>query len=516
MASTAAAVAGGIGEFQPPSKALAVVGLSLATFMQILDLTIANVSLPTIAGNLGASQDQSTWVITSFTVCNAIALPLTGFITRRFGEVKPFIWATLLFSVFSMACGMSTSLGMLVVFRALQGAMAGPMYPITQSLMVSLYPGHKRGSALAILAMIAIIGPIVGPMLGGWITDTYSWHWIFFINIPVGVFAAMVVATQMRGRPEHIDKPRVDKVGLVTLILGVGALQILLDKGNQLDWFNSNFIVVLAIVAAIALTVFLIWEFTDPEPIVNFRLFKHRNFAAGTLAMVLAYAMFFSTSLLIQLWMQNTLGYTSIWAGIVSAPIGVFPLLLSFWIGKHATRFDLRWFASFSFLIIGLTCFMRGGFNTQIDLYHVAMVQLLQGLGVAFFFLPILTILLSDLSGREVSAGSGLATFLRSLGGSFAVSIVTFYWERGGAINHANLVEHINGYSAQVRASIAASGGHLQQYVAGMNRVISQQAAQISFNDLFVILGGVFFALIVVVWFARPPFIKAPAAAGAH
>ncbi|TAN05342.1 MAG: DHA2 family efflux MFS transporter permease subunit [Rhodanobacteraceae bacterium] len=515
-ASAATATAGALGEFRPPNHALAVIGLSLATFMQVLDLTIANVSLPTIAGNLGASQDQSTWVITSFTVCNAIALPLTGFITRRFGEVKPFIAATLLFSLFSMMCGFSTSLGMLVVFRALQGAMAGPMYPITQSLMVSLYPGHKRGTALAMLAMIAICGPIVGPVLGGWITETYAWHWIFFINVPVGLFAASVVAAQMRGRPEQIDKPRVDKVGLVTLILGVGSLQILLDKGNELDWFHSTTIVVLAIVAAISLSVFLIWEFTDREPIVNFRLFKHRNFAAGTLAMVLAYAMFFSTSLLIQLWMQSTLGYTSIWAGIVSAPIGVFPLLLSFIIGKYATRFDLRWFASFSFLVIGITCFMRGGFNTQVDIYHVAMVQLIQGLGVAFFFLPILTILLSDLNGREVSDGSGLATFLRSLGGSFAVSIVTYLWERGSAINHANLTEHINDYSAQVRQSIALTGGYVQRYAAVINREITRQATQISFNHLFVMLGFMFLALIVVVWFARPPFIKQgkPAASG--
>jgi len=519
MASTAAtAAAGSFGEFRPASHWMTVVGLSLATFMQVLDLTIANVSLPTIAGNLGASQDQSTWVITSFTVCNAIALPLTGFLTRRFGEVKPFIVATLLFSLFSMACGLSTSLGMLVVFRAMQGAMAGPMYPITQSLMVSLYPGHKRGTALAMLAMIAIVGPIVGPVLGGWITETYSWHWIFFINIPVGMFAAAVVASQMRNRPEHIDKPRVDKVGLVTLILGVGALQILLDKGNELDWFHSQFIVTLAILAAVSLSVFLIWEFTDNEPIVNFRLFKHRNFAAGTLAMVLAYAMFFSTSLLVQLWMQSTLGYTSIWAGIASAPIGIFPILLSVIIGKYATRFDLRWFASFSFLVIGATCFMRGGFTTQVDLYHVAMVQLIQGLGVAFFFLPILTILLSDLHGREVSDGSGLATFLRSLGGSFAVSIVTYLWERGGAINHANLAEHINDYSARVRDSIALTGGHVRQYALGMNREITRQATQISFNHLFTALGFIFLALIVVVWFARPPFIKqgGPAAASGH
>ena len=516
MASNAAAAtAGTLGAFRPANHALTVVGLSLATFMQVLDLTIANVSLPTIAGNLGASQDQSTWVITSFTVCNAIALPLTGFLTRRFGEVKPFIWATLLFSLCSMACGFSDSLGMLVFFRAIQGLMAGPMYPITQSLMVSLYPGHKRGTALAMLAMIAIVGPIVGPVLGGWITETYSWHWIFFINVPVGLFAAMVVASQLGKRPEHIDKPRVDKVGLVTLILGVGALQIMLDKGNQLDWFQSPTIVVLAIVAAISLTVFLIWELTDHEPIVDFRLFRHRNFAAGTVAMVLAYAMFFSTGLLVQLWMQGTLGYTSIWAGVVSAPIGFFPILLSFVIGKYASRFDLRWFASFSFLVIGATCLMRAGFNTQVDLYHVGMVQLIQGLGVAFFFLPILTILLSDLTGRDVSAGSGLATFLRSVGGSFAISIVTYVWERGGAVNHANLAEHVNVYSTRVREGIAASGGHVRQYGALMNRAISQQASQISFNHLFEVLGFVFFALIAVVWFARPPFIKAAAGATA-
>ncbi len=517
MASTAAtAVAGSFGEFRPASVGLTVVGLSLATFMQVLDLTIANVSLPTIAGNLGASQDQSTWVITSFTVCNAIALPLTGFLTRRFGEVKPFIVATVLFSILSMACGMSESLGMLVVFRALQGMCAGPMYPITQSLMVSLYPGHKRGTALAMLAMIAIVGPIVGPVLGGWITETYSWHWIFFINVPVGLFAAAVVAGQMRHRPEHIDKPRVDKVGLVTLILGVGALQIMLDKGNQLDWFHSQLIVTLAIVAAISLAVFLIWEFTDHEPIVNFRLFKHRNFAVGTLAMVLSYSIFFSTGLLVQLWMQSTLGYTSFWAGVVSAPIGIFPILLSMLIGKYAMRYDLRWFAAFSFFVMALTFFMRGAFNTQVDIGHVAMVQLIQGLGVAFFFLPILTIMLSDLEGREVSDGSGLATFLRSLGGSFAISIVTYLWERDSAVNHANLAEHINGYSERVRESIALTGGHVQRYAAGINHEVTRQAAQISFNNLFVALGTILLSLIAVIWLARPPFVKQRVASAAH
>ncbi|HEX8755483.1 MAG TPA: DHA2 family efflux MFS transporter permease subunit [Steroidobacteraceae bacterium] len=520
MASSAASVrAGAGGAFRPANIPLAMIGLALATFMQVLDLTIANVSLPTIAGNLGASQDQSTWVITSFTVANAITLPLTGFLTRRFGEVRPFIWATLMFSVCSIACGLSTSLGMLVVFRALQGAMAGPMYPITQSLMVSLYPQEKRGSALAILSMIAVLAPIVGPVLGGWITETYSWEWIFFINVPIGIFAAVVVTSQMLHRPEHIDRPRVDFVGLATLVIGIGALQILLDKGNQLDWFHSRTILILAVVSALALSVFLIWELTDREPIVDFSLFLHRNFAAGTVAMVLAYAMFFSTFLLVQLWMQGTIGYSTLWAGLASAPMGFFPLILSVPIGRYLMRYDLRWMAAFSFFVIALTCFMRGRFNTDVDLYHIVLVQLIMGLGIAFFFLPILTILLSDLTGRDVAAGSGLATFLRTVAGSFAVSITTYLWERGTVVHHANLASNINVYSAQVRHGIAMTGGNVQLYAARINHVITQQATQISVNHLFNVFGFLLIALIGVVWFARPPFIKqggSPASGGSH
>ncbi|MBN8712910.1 MAG: DHA2 family efflux MFS transporter permease subunit [Xanthomonadales bacterium] len=507
----------GIGAFHPASLPLATFGLSLATFMQVLDLTIANVSLPTIAGNLGASQDQSVWVITSFTVANAIALPLTGFLARTFGEVKTFVWATVMFTLCSLLCGLSESLGMLVFFRAVQGAMAGPMYPLTQSLLVSIYPPAKRGMALAILGMVTVVAPIAGPVLGGWITGNYSWEWIFFINVPIGIFAAMVVASQLRGRPEDIDKPRIDWVGLITLILGVGSLQILLDKGNQLDWFHSNTIVVLAIVATISLAVFLIWELTDREPIVNLRLFRHRNFAAGTLVLVLAFAVFFSIGLLVPLWLQNTVNYTPVWAGLATAPIGVIPVLLTFWVGKYGTRMDLRWLASFAFVVMGLTCFMRAVFTTQVDFYHVAIAQLLQGLGVALFFMPVLTILLSDLSGREVADGSGTATFLRSLGGSFAASITTYLWTRGGVVNHANLVEHINPYNSQVRDSIAASGGDLQQYAAGMNQVITQQATQISFNHLFSAMGVIFIALVAVVWLAKPPFIgRSRAPGGGH
>ena len=516
MAATAASVLPQAGPFRPASLALATIGLSLGTFMQVLDMTIANVSLPTIAGNLGASQDQSTWVITSFTVCQAITLPMTGFLSRRIGEVKLFITAVLLFTVFSFTCGLATSLSMLVAFRALQGAVCGPMYPITQSLMVSIYPREQRGIALAIIAMITVVAPIVGPLLGGWITDSYSWRWIFFINVPFGIFAGVVVLAQMGGRVEQLRRARIDWVGMIALVIGVGALQIMLDKGNELDWFHSTTIAMLAIVAGIALAVFVIWELTDDDPIVDLRLFRHRNFAAGTLALVLAYALFFSIALMLPLWLQNTLGYTAFWSGLAAAPVGVIPVLTVFFVGKYAHKFDLRLLAAFSFAVMGFVALRFGSFDTEVGFASVALTELLMGLGIALFFLPILTILLSDLEGPEIAEGSGSATFLRTVGASFAISIVTYLWSRGGVASHANLAEHINPYSAQVRDGIAAMGGDLPRYAELVNGIITQQAMQISFNQVMNGLGYCFFALIAVVWLAKPPFSPRAPAAGGH
>ncbi len=505
-------------EFRPPHLALSTVGLSLATFMQVLDTTIANVSLPTIAGNLGVSNNQSTWVITSFAVSMAIALPLTGFLSRRFGEVRLFTACTLLFALTSFLCGVSQSMGMLILFRALQGAVAGPMYPITQSLLIGIYPPAKRGMALALLAMVTVVAPIAGPILGGWITDNYSWPWIFFINVPIGIFASMVVANQLRAKVEKTERPKVDYVGLVSLIIGVGALQIVLDKGNDEDWFNSSFIIVTSIVSVIGIAVFLIWELTDKDPIVDLRLFRHRNFTAGTIALTLAYAAFFAIGLLVPLWLQRNLGYTSTWAGFATAPIGVLPVLLTFFVGKYATRFDLRMLASVAFVVMAGTCFMRSDFFIGIDFYHVAMVQLWQGLGVALFFMPVLTILLSDLQQNEIASGSGLATFLRTLGGSFSASLTTLLWERRAVTHHERLTEHITAYSPTTQAALHQLGQGDQQAAAGvLNDIITQQAYQISFNEVFHALGWIFLALVLVIWLARPPFTpKARPVAGGH
>ncbi|WP_305805798.1 DHA2 family efflux MFS transporter permease subunit [Stenotrophomonas sp. YIM B06876] len=502
--------------FRPPNLVLCTAGLALASFMQVLDTAIANVSLPAIAGNLGASSQQATWVITSFAVSTAIALPLTGYLSRRFGETRLFVMATLSFSVASLLCGLAQSMGMLVVSRALQGFVAGPMYPITQSLLVSIYPRAKRGQALALLSMITVVAPIIGPILGGWITDSYSWEWIFLINVPLGIFAALVVGNQLHGRPEQIEKPKMDYVGLITLVIGVGALQLVLDLGNDEDWFNSSTIIVLACTAVVALAVFLIWELTDRDPIVDLRLFRHRNFRAGTLALVVAYAAFFSVALLIPLWLQRDLGYTAVWAGLATAPIGLLPVLLTPIVGKYSSRFDMRMLATVAFVFLSLTSFLRADFTLQVDFIHVAGVQLIMGIGVALFFMPVLQILLSDLDGIEIAAGSGLATFLRTLGGSFAVSLTTWLWARRTVVHHAQLTEHISAYTPGMQAQVSAMGqGDLPRGAALLSGMIDQQASQMGFNDIFYLLGWVFLAIIAFLWLARPPF-GAKASPGGH
>ncbi len=518
-AQPSANTAAGMPGFAPPNRALTTIGLALASFMQVLDTTIANVSLPTISGSLGGSANQATWVITSFAVSTAIALPLTGWLTRRFGERKLFMWSTMAFVIASFLCGLAHSMGLLVAARALQGLVAGPMYPVTQALLLSIYPPAKRGQAIALLAMVTVVAPIAGPILGGWITDNYSWEWIFFINIPLGIFASLVVGSQLKGRPERLEKPKMDYIGLLTLVLGVGALQVLLDLGNDEDWFNSTMIVALAIVAAISLVVFVIWELTDEDPIVNLRLFRHRNFTAGTAAMVLAYSAFFSVGILVPLWLQRNLGYTAIWAGLATAPIGILPVLIAPIIGKHGNKMDLRILASGAFVVMASTSFLRSHFNLDVDFNHVAMVQLMQGLGVALFFMPVLQILLSDLEPHEIAAGSGLSTFLRTLGGSFAASLTTYAWAQRTAVHHAQMTEHIPATDPAMLQTIAQYGaGDVQRGAVVMNGMITQQAMQIGFNEIFHLLGILFLVVIAFVWIAKPPFAaKGPgAAAGGH
>lgn len=503
-------------QFTPPSLLLTTIGLSLATFMQVLDTTIANVALPTISGNLGVSYEQGTWVITSFAVSNAIALPLTGWLSRRFGEVKLFIWATLLFVLASFLCGIAQSMPELVGFRVLQGVVAGPLYPMTQTLLIAVYPPAKRGMALALLAMVTVVAPIAGPILGGWITDSYSWPWIFFINVPIGLFAAAVVRQQMRTRPVVTSRQPMDYIGLLTLVIGVGALQVVLDKGNDLDWFESSFIIVGSLISLVFLAVFVIWELTDRHPVVNLRLFAHRNFRVGTIVLVGGYAGFFGINLILPQWLQTQMGYTATWAGLAVAPIGLLPVLMSPFVGKYAHRFDLRVLAGLAFLAIGSSCYMRAGFTSEVDFQHVALVQLFMGIGVALFFMPTLSILLSDLPPQQIADGSGLATFLRTLGGSFAASLTTWIWIRRADQHHAYLSEHISQFDPATRHTLEQLGGASPQNYAQLEQILNGQAYMMSTVDYFTLMTWVFAGLILLVWFAKPPFTAkaGPASAG--
>jgi DHA2 family multidrug resistance protein len=499
---------------------LGSVALSLATFMNILDTSIANVSIPAIAGDLAVSPDQGTWVITSFAVANAISLPLTGWLTRRYGQVRLFTVSVLLFVVASFLCALAPSLSALIVFRVIQGAVAGPMIPLSQSLLLASYPKEKAGSALALWAITTLVAPVVGPVLGGWITDNISWPWIFYINVPVGLAAAAVTWWIYKKRETPTVKLPIDGVGLGLVVVWVGALQVMLDKGKDLDWFASGQIVALAVVAVVGFMLFLIWELTDRHPIVDLRLFARRNFWTSTLAMSLGYGAFFGNVVLLPLWLQQYMGYTATIAGLVLAPVGILAILLTPFVGKTVHRVDPRLFATAAFIVFALVLFMRSWFNTQADIMTLMVPTIIQGTAMAVFFVPLITLSLSGLAPERIPAASGLFNFARITAGSFGTSIVTTWWDRRATLHHAQLVERISQYdptSTQALSGLQSGGMSQQQSYEMINRVIDQQAFMLSANDIFYVSALLFLLLIGVVWLARPVKASAPAdAGGAH
>jgi DHA2 family multidrug resistance protein len=500
---------------------LGTVSLSLATFMNVLDTSIANVSLPAIAGDLGVSPDQGTWVITSFAVANAISLPLTGWLTQRYGQVRLFLTSVLLFVVASFLCALAPTLSLLIVFRVLQGAVAGPMIPLSQSLLLSSYPKAKAGSALAIWGITTLVAPVVGPLLGGWITDTISWPWIFYINLPVGLAAASATWLIYRTRETPVRKLPIDAVGLGLLVLWVGALQIMLDKGKDLDWFGSTAIVGLAIAAVVGFALFLVWELTEEHPVVDLRLFARRNFWTSSLAMSLAYGAFFGNVVLLPLWLQQYMGYTATQAGMILAPVGLLAIVLTPIVGRTVHKVDPRLFATGAFLIFALVFYMRSKFNTSADVWTLMVPTIIQGAALAIFFIPLVTLSLSGLSPDRIPAASGLFNFARITAGSFGTSIATTFWDHRATLHHAQIAEQLtgDGPSHQALAGLQASGLTPDQSYALLNRLVDQQAFMLSANDVFYASALLFLVLIAVLWLARPTNGAAnakEAAAGAH
>jgi DHA2 family multidrug resistance protein len=502
---------------------LGTIAVSLAVFMNVLDTSIANVAIPTISGDLGVSIDEGTWVITSFAAANAISIPLTGWLTQRVGQVKLFVSSILLFVIASWLCGLAPTLPILLGARVMQGLVAGPMVPLSQALLLGSYPKSRSSFALALWAITAVTAPVAGPALGGWITDSYKWPWIFYINIPVGLIAAGITWSIYRSRETPTKKLPIDTVGLLLLITWVAALQIMLDKGKDLDWFASPTIVSLGVVAAISFCYFLIWELNAEHPVVDLRLFSKRNFAGGVLAISIGYGVFFGNLVLLPQWMQQYLGYRSIDAGLATAPIGIFAIIVTPFVGKFLPRSDARWMATAAFVLFAIVFFMRSHYNLQVDRWTVILPTLLQGIPMALFFVPLTVILLSGLSPDKIPAAAGLSNFVRVFCGAVGTSVATTAWNNRTIVHHAQLTEHATVYSPALTQSVGdiqnTLGLDQGQTIGLIERNLSAQAAMLGINDIFWISAVIFIVIIPCIWITKPVKTaggSAEAAAAAH
>lgn len=490
-------------------RVLVTFALGLAAFMNVLDITIANVSVPSIAGDLGVSFTQGTWIITSYAVSEAIMLPLTGWLAGRFGQVRMFVTATLLFTLTSMICGLAPSFAVLLAARVLQGATGAAMIPLSQTLLTSSFPPEKRGKALGLWVMTTVLAPIVGPLAGGWLTEYASWHWIFLINLPVGLLVGSLSWALLRKRETPRQKNPVDFVGLALLAIGVGALQILLDKGNESDWFESGFIIALACVSLLALAAFIAWELGNDHPVVDLSLFATRNFLTGVLCMTLGGMAFFGVVVVLPLWLQSYQGYDSLHAGQVMAFTGLLALFIGPMIGANLYRLDVRSVATFGFCTFAAVTLWSSNFSPELDFSTAALSRLLTGIGISCFFLPINVIALSGLSPRQMAGASGLLNFMRNLGYSFGAAGFTSLWDHRGILHHAQMAESVTRYDAAALdylTRLAGQGLTGEPALAYIDRQINAQAYLMATDDVMVVAGVMMLSLVLVVWRARPPF----------
>ncbi|MDD5392101.1 MAG: DHA2 family efflux MFS transporter permease subunit [Thiothrix sp.] len=489
--------------------ALTTLVLGLGSFMNILDLSIANVSVPSISGDLGVGYTQGTWVITSYAVSEAIMLPMTGWLAQRFGQVRMFVMATLLFTLASLLCGLAPSFEMLVGARVLQGMVGASMIPLSQTLLTTIYPPHKRGLALGLWSMTTVLAPVVGPLAGGWLTENLTWHWVFLINLPVGITVAMLANILVKDYETPCRKLPVDYVGLILLAIGVGAMQIVLDKGNELDWFGSPFIVTLTVVSVMTLALFVAWELTDEHPIVDLHLFARRNFLVGAVCLMVGSMAFFGIVVTLPLWLQSFQGYTPLWAGKVVAFGGMLALLMGPIVGANIHRIDARAIATFGFVVSAAVSIWSTRFTPDVDFWSVALTRLLMGIGISCFFLPLVTINLSGLEGRQIASASGLSSFMRNLGSSFGTAVMVSLWSHRATVHQAQLVEGITDYSAPTQLTLdklAALGLPHTAGLAWINGQIQTQAYLLATNDTMLLSGLMMLSLVLLIWWAKPPF----------
>jgi len=448
----------------------------LATFMEVLDTSVANVALPHIAGNLSATTDESTWVLTSYLVSNAIILPATNWLGRYFGRKRFLVVCIGLFALSSALCGAATSLGMLLFARVLQGAGGGALQPIAQAVLLESFPLEKRGSAMAVYGMGIVVAPIIGPTLGGWITDNYSWRWIFYINVPIGILA-IFMANMFIEDPPYISKEhpgRIDYIGFGLMALGLSTLQIVLDKGQDADWFASSFITAAAIFAGVTLVAFVIWELYTPEPIVNLRVLGNRNFAVGTVLIAMMGAVLYGTIALLPLFLQTLMGYPALDSGLATSPRGIGAVISMIVVGRLVGRIDGRYLVMFGFALTGFSTYLLTNIDLQIAMGSIAMPQIISGLAIGFVFVPLSVMATGMLSQEQIGGATGIFNLMRNLGGSFGIAGVTTMLARSAQLHQAQMVQHLTPYDPQLSE-------RLQQITAALsihgNPAIAQMQA---------------------------------------
>ncbi len=495
----------------PLQGAQLVVGtivVALATFMTVLDTSIANVAVPDLSGNLGVSVDEGTWVITIFAASNAVSIPLTGWLTQQLGQIRLFVGAILMFVFASWLCGIAPNLPFLLGARILQGVVAGPLIPLSQAVLLSSYPRARANLALSLWAMTATVGPIAGPVLGGWITDNYSWSWIFYVNIPIGLIAAGVTWIIYRKRETPTKKLPIDVVGLVLLITWVASLQVMLDKGRDLDWFSSPVIVALALIALVSFAFFLAWELTEAHPVVDLKLFALRNFSAGTIAMSVSYALYFGNLVLLPQWMQGYLGYRAYDAGLVTAPVGIFTVMLSPFIGRMLQLAEARVLVSIAFAGLAGVFYMRTEYLTSVDAWHLVLPTLLQGIPTVLWFVPLVSIILSGLPPERIPAAAGLSNFARIFCAAVGTSIAGSAWNHRTVLHHVQLTEQANIDNPVFNETIASLQSHLhlgvQSAHALFDAMVTRQAAVMGLDDYFYASTFLFILIIPLIWITRP------------
>jgi len=510
-----------------PNPWIVAISVMLATFMEVLDTTVVNVSLPHIAGNLSASIDEATWTLTSYLVANAIILPMTGWLARTFGRKRLLMTAIVGFAGASFLCGLAINLPMLIAFRIVQGATGGVLQPVSQAVMLEAFPPAERGKAMAFWGLGIVVAPMLGPVLGGWLTDNYSWRWVFYINLPIGI-ASLVMTRMFIFDPPYLRRTssRIDTWGIGALVLGIGALQVVLDKGQEEDWLSSRMIVSLSVVAAVALCGFVYRELTTNDPVVNLRVFKERTYAAGTALMTLLGFVLYGSMVALPIFLQTLLGYPSSQAGIAMAPRGLGSFIGMPLVGAVIGRVDPRKMLAAGLVGASLSLIALSRLNLNAGYWDLFFPQVFQGLFMAMLFVPLTTITMDAIRPEEMGNATSLFNLMRNIGGSIVIAMTGTLTARHTQAITSTLGEHVSIYDPasqqmflQMRSAFMAAGADMvtatQRAYAALFGMVSRQAAMVSFVGLFELLGIIFLLMIPLVLLMQRPGHGGPVV-GAH